>query len=252
MKTGVGHLILALSASFPFICAGVECIAHRGFSAQFRENTIEAVQKAWDENADLVEVDLRLTKDKQVVLFHDESVSEKRISALNYDEVQSLTPKFHVPTLDEIIPECSTDRRLLLDFKDESSELVNLVVLKIKTAGDPEKTFAFQCRKMGVLKKLQSKLKDPVVLFVSSLELSLLLKKNPNPERLSSHLAKKGISGISAKGRNFIDKSFVKSFQNKGLTFYIWTINPMDRIQHYTALGVDGVITDDPRQMNKK
>lgn len=91
MRTGGGHLIFALSASVPFICAGVECIAHRGFSAQFRENTIEAVQKAWDENADLVEVDVRLTKDKQVVLFHDESVSEKRISALNYDEVQRST-----------------------------------------------------------------------------------------------------------------------------------------------------------------
>ena len=49
----------------------VEVIGHRGSSKKAPENTLAAVKLAFFENADGVEVDVRLTKDKELVCIHD-------------------------------------------------------------------------------------------------------------------------------------------------------------------------------------
>ena len=49
----------------------VEIIAHRGASFDAPENTLESVNLAWARQADAVEVDVYLTKDGQIVAFHD-------------------------------------------------------------------------------------------------------------------------------------------------------------------------------------
>jgi|GEM_PF-2128509 len=73
----------------------------------------------------------------------------------------------------------------------------------------------------------------------------------PDPVELSDHLIANGVSGVAAKGRRFVDQDFIETFQSKELLYYVWTINPLDRISHYTHLGVDGIITDFPDRMQK-
>ncbi|WP_075086843.1 glycerophosphodiester phosphodiesterase family protein [Verrucomicrobium spinosum] len=46
-------------------------IAHRGASADAPENTLAAFRLAWEQRADAVEMDLRLTRDHQVAVIHD-------------------------------------------------------------------------------------------------------------------------------------------------------------------------------------
>lgn len=46
-------------------------IAHRGYSAGYPENTLPAIQAAIDAGAQFIEIDIQLTKDQQVVVFHD-------------------------------------------------------------------------------------------------------------------------------------------------------------------------------------
>lgn len=56
------------------------CIAHRGFSALYPENTFRAIEAAMLSQADGFECDLRMTKDGVVVLFHDDNL--KRLCGL--------------------------------------------------------------------------------------------------------------------------------------------------------------------------
>ena len=49
-------------------------IAHRGFSGIAPENTLPALQLAIDSGADMVEFDVRVTKDHQLVVIHDATV----------------------------------------------------------------------------------------------------------------------------------------------------------------------------------
>ena len=53
----------------------MEIIAHRGASKLACENTLKAIKKAIHHKADGVEIDLRLTKDKQVVVYHDKKLN---------------------------------------------------------------------------------------------------------------------------------------------------------------------------------
>ena len=48
-------------------------IAHRGASFDAPENTLASVNLAWSQNIDFVEVDVKLTKDNVLVVFHDDS-----------------------------------------------------------------------------------------------------------------------------------------------------------------------------------
>ena len=50
-------------------------IAHRGASGYVTENTLPAVKKALDLNADAVEVDIWRTTDDSLVVFHDRNTA---------------------------------------------------------------------------------------------------------------------------------------------------------------------------------
>ena len=51
----------------------MEIIAHRGASHDAPENTLAAVQLAWQQHADAVEVDVRISRDGQLVVIHDDN-----------------------------------------------------------------------------------------------------------------------------------------------------------------------------------
>ncbi len=61
----------------PFSVKDLNCGARRRFHVRypFIEGTRESIAKAFEAGADVVEIDLRLTKDNQIVLFHDDDVS---------------------------------------------------------------------------------------------------------------------------------------------------------------------------------
>lgn len=52
-------------------------IAHRGASDSCPENTLKAFQKAVDQGADGIELDIYLTRDRKIVVIHDEHVTNK-------------------------------------------------------------------------------------------------------------------------------------------------------------------------------
>ena len=48
--------------------------AHRGDSSRYRENTIVAIQSAIDAGAEVVEIDVRITRDGKVIVLHDSNL----------------------------------------------------------------------------------------------------------------------------------------------------------------------------------
>ena len=86
--------------------------AHRGLHGTVPENTLPAFAKA-RENSVGIELDVRLTKDKEVVVFHDETLLraaglDRKISDLTYAELKTI-PLFGseetVPLLSEAVRE---------------------------------------------------------------------------------------------------------------------------------------------------
>jgi len=63
-------------------------ISHRGGSAEGYENTIRAFRHALDNGTDMLELDVRLTKDGQVVVFHDEYLTRMTGRNLKVSDVE--------------------------------------------------------------------------------------------------------------------------------------------------------------------
>ena len=92
-------------------------VSHRGDWTYAPENSVEAVQRCIDLGVDIVEIDIRLTKDGHLVAMHDYTVDRTtngkgKVSDLTLAEIKQLRLKnaigvrgsqFQVPTLEEIM-----------------------------------------------------------------------------------------------------------------------------------------------------
>ncbi len=69
-------------------------VAHRGADTEeIKENTIEAFIRAFEKNADAIEGDFHLTKDKQIVSHHDSSIENRMIKTTTLDVLQQIQSK---------------------------------------------------------------------------------------------------------------------------------------------------------------
>jgi len=124
--------------------------AHRGFSAIAPENTMPALQAAFDAGADIAEIDIRMTADGALVLMHDAALDRTTtgsgpLSAMTLAEIRKLDagswfgPSYAgtpVPTLDEVL-EWSRGRLGLLielkNFPDRDPAFVDRLISAIET-----------------------------------------------------------------------------------------------------------------------
>jgi len=70
-------------------------IAHRGASGLAPENTISAFLKAVESGADIIELDVQLSKDLQLIVIHDETIKrftgiDKKVKWLEFDYLKEL------------------------------------------------------------------------------------------------------------------------------------------------------------------
>lgn len=90
-------------------------IIHRGVTSNnIQENTYNSIKKALrDYTSSGVEFDIRLTKDKKIVLAHDSLIHLNYIENMNYSDI---IKEKYLTTLDKILS-IDTDKILLIDIK---------------------------------------------------------------------------------------------------------------------------------------
>ena len=117
--------------------------AHRGASGHFKENTILALKKAFEMGADVIEFDVRLTKDKQIVCFHDEVLNGTPISELNYEDFSNN----EITLLIDVFKEFSAENNFfIIEIKKENEKLTDFFIEQIIKLLDD-----FQIRKKVVI-----------------------------------------------------------------------------------------------------
>ena len=130
-------------------------IAHRGFSSKYPENTKLAFDKAYEAGFDGVETDIHLTKDKKVVVIHDETVNRTsngkgKIKDLTLAELRKLdfgikyktkNKKQTIMTYEEFLIRYGNKfKQLNIEIKTDKIEyeniekIVNDITKKVKTS----------------------------------------------------------------------------------------------------------------------
>ena len=121
-------------------------ISHRGNHVAAQENTLAAFQNAINVGADYVEIDLRTSKDSQLVIMHDATVNRMtngigKVSDLTWAELKQLKvieknhpewPEQSIPLFSEVLKLCKGKINIYLDFKNAD---VNASYQALKKAG---------------------------------------------------------------------------------------------------------------------
>ena len=66
-------------------------IAHRGYSAKYKDNSIDAFIGAIEEGFDMIELDIQLCKGDEIVIFHDTMIHDKEIIDMTLTELEELS-----------------------------------------------------------------------------------------------------------------------------------------------------------------
>lgn len=235
--------------------AGPLIFAHRGASAWAPENTLAAFRLALEHGADGIELDTKLTADGHVVVIHDQTVERTTgapgvVRQMSLAALKALDAGCHfsasfagekIPTLAEVFAEVG------------ERTLINVEIANYASPGDalPDKIGAL-VREFG----LQDR-----VMFSSFHPLNLVRIRRQLPQAPVALLALKGLPGWLSRGplgRLFsprflhpyytdVTPQFLAYEHRAGRRVNAWTVNDPNDMGRLFKIGIDGIITDDPR-----
>lgn len=237
----------------------VEIIAHRGASHEAPENTLAAFQLAWQQQTDACELDVRLTKDGQVVVIHDDTTKrttgrDKKVSQLTLAELRTLDAgswkgekwrNEKIPTLAEALGTLPDGKRIFIEIKC-GVEVLPALTRVIQTSGKQPQHLPIIAFSYEVAKQVKA--------LMPAHEVSLLYdwkedKDTGKPLSSNALIAKAkaaNLDGLDVKHTGPIDAGFVAQVKSVGLKLYVWTVDDADVARRMAAAGVDGITTNRP------
>jgi glycerophosphoryl diester phosphodiesterase len=253
-----GALALAVSASGAPLNVG-----HRGYSAAYPENTLIAIDAAFDAGADMVEIDLQKAAGGEVVILHDDTVNRTTtgpwtgpVANLTLAQLAELeagswfAPEFYgepIPLLEEGLLEGQGRGPLLLDQKSGlffAAEIAAAVVSTGFSTSDLWVT-AWDAAQVADIRAIPA-LDDVRILFTSSITLS-----SATIPSFLDDMEALGVDGISIVFENYLyaDPTLVTQTQARGLLAYGWNLSLVpdtpEKMQAAIDLGLDGFIVND-------
>jgi len=262
--------LLCAAGLFALACVtsrsdAVEIIGHRGASHDAPENTLASIRLAWKQNADASETDVHLTKDGQIVVFHDfntrrvagrnRKVADQTLAELKQLDVGSWKGKAwageRIPTLAEYLAAIPEGKRLFIEIKCGPEIIPRLVEVIRGAHTKPQQTcligFSYE-----VMQAAKRELPDLRCYWI------VQLRKNRETGRWNPQLAslirkakEAGLDGIDFGDSPALDREFVGKVKQSGLGVYTWTVDVVDEAKRLQEAGVDGITTNRPGYMKE-
>lgn len=224
----------------------VAVIAHRGASALAPENTLSSVERAIEDGADWVEIDVQETADGEVVVLHDSDFmklagSPLKIWEASFAEVRRLDigswfgPEFRgegVATLEEVLLRARGRAKVVIELKyyGHDQRLEERVAAIVERTGMEDEIAVMSLERPGVEKMAALR-----------------------PRYRKGLLAATAVGRLTEVDVDFLavsvtlaTPSLVRQAHGLGRDVYVWTVNDEMTMAHQILRGVDGLITDDP------
>jgi glycerophosphoryl diester phosphodiesterase len=215
--------------------------AHRGVAAGAAENTIEAFTNAIDVGADMVEFDVRRTRDGEMIAFHDASVGGAPVSGLTRSEIEAAAG-VRPPLLAEVLQVCAG--RIQLDVELKEDGYVADVMAVLRAGFDPAQMVVTSFLPAVVA---QAKEAFPAV------KTGLLVGTDRSPADVAGRLRDLYPVGLARQVRadylaphyRLAGLGVLRRAAAAGLPCLVWTVNSPALIRRYAAdPRVAAVITD--------
>jgi len=237
----------------------VEIIAHRGASADAPENTLAAMKLAWEQQADAIELDLWLSRDGRLIIFHDATTkrfdgSSRKVSDLTFEEARQLdvgawkSERYRgerIPLLEDVLATIPPGKRAVVELKC-GPEIVPELARVLRQVGRPPQDtciISFDYAALAASKNVLPSLKH---YFLCGWKLDEKTGKPPELAALISRAKGAGFDGLNLHYDWPIDRAFVEKVRSAGLELLVWTVNDASTARRFATAGVQAITTDRP------
>lgn len=232
-------------------------IGHRGASRDAPENTLASFRLAFEQGADGVEADFRLTGDGAIVCLHDPStartagvdlVAERAALA----DLRALDAGLwkgeawrdeRIPTLDEVLGALPEGKMLFVELKS-GPEIIPPLAEVLRSAGTPAAQVLFLSFDAAVIRELKARLPGYRACWLTDYRWRGAWR--PSPEEVLATLASSGADGLASRDRAVLDAAVVQKVRERGLELHVWTVDSRQAAARLVELGVDSIMTNRP------
>lgn len=214
-------------------------IAHRGDSSTALENSLASIRSALSLPADMIEVDIRMSRDNGLYVMHDKTT--ERTAEENIDIERSTSE-----TIDRIRLKNGEPIPSLADVLELVDGTCGLN-FEIKSAGAGAAT-ARQILSSGYRGYvLVSSFKEDEVFAARRVLPGLPISSifNDFAVRDVSDYKARGYSLISLRKKT-VNKRLVDACHDQEIPVYVWTVDEEEEMKIYLGWGVDGIYTNKP------
>ncbi|QIE43193.1 glycerophosphodiester phosphodiesterase (plasmid) [Rhodobacteraceae bacterium SC52] len=221
-------------------------IAHRGAAGSRPENTISSVNKALDDHADWVEIDVQETADGQVIVAHDSDFMKLGRNPL----------KVWDATMEDL---ADIDIGSWFDpaYADQRTPMLRDVLLAAKGRGK----VLIELKYYGHDVNLEQRVADIVEETEMVQDVAIMSLKYPGIQKMRALrpdwrygvLAATSIGNLSRLDADFlalntgqISMQVLRRARDQGKQVYAWTVNDPVTMSRMLSMGIDGLITDEP------
>lgn len=226
--------------------------AHRGASGYAPENTLEAFRMAIEMGADGVELDVQFTKDRQLVVIHDETIDRVsnaygRVVDHTLEELKQFTfnkthPEYkdcRIPTLEEV-----------LTLMKPTGMTVNI---ELKTGVN-----FYDGIEDSVLRLVDRLQMQEQVIYSSFNHYSVMKVKELCPDahvgflygdgtlHMAEYAEKNQVEALHPSINNIQYFDLIPDCKEMGIDLHVWTVNDKNDMERMVKLGVDAIITNYP------
>jgi glycerophosphoryl diester phosphodiesterase len=266
MKTRICAAVIG-AVQFTFISSqlampamAVEIVAHRGASYDAPENTLAALELAWEQGADSIEADFHLTSDGRIITIHDRDT--RRTTGVDWlvahrtlAELRTLDAGAwkgepwkgqRLPTLEEVLGILRPDRRLRLEIKCGPEIVPELKRVLGESAVRPEQVIIISFHE-SVIAAVKEHLPQYKAMWLYAFkkddQTGQWTATRTEVVRTARRLK---ADGLSLQANERVDEKLVEMLRREGLEFHVWTVNDPAVARRMKELGAMSITTDRP------
>jgi glycerophosphoryl diester phosphodiesterase len=248
-------------------------IGHRGAAGEAPENTLPSFQRARDDGAAYVELDVRTTADGEVVVIHDETVDRTTdghgaVNGLTHSEIKRLDAGYHftkdngrnypyrgqriqIPTLAELFSSFP-QIMAIVEIKQANPPMVKKVIEVVSAAGK-ESDVLLATEEDEIMAGIRAGLSGSAPAMATGFCYGEVAAFMAWLERGGSETYQPPGHAMQLpcefQSRTLVSAPTLKAAHDLSVEMFVWTINETAEIERLLDLGVDGIITDYPARL---
>jgi glycerophosphoryl diester phosphodiesterase len=212
------------------------------------------VIEGFQQLADGVEVDIRLTLDNKIVCHHDKSALrttgiDRKIEDMSLEEIQSLDcgswfgenwSDERIPELKDVLKSVPKDKEIYIEVKTKE-EIVPFLLQDIdeqKLSIDQITVITFFPEVIREIKRRDANIKCNLLIAFDYKDIAV--------DEIIDLAVKIDANGLGAQNHKRLNRQFIQSLKNTGKSVHVWTVNSRKEAEEYLKNGIDSITTNKP------